>query len=165
MISLSGQKTPPRSISGELWNPYTSSTPSRTPSSIIGLAPPGPSSAGWYSSLTVQLEGSLSRCYSRNQPKPVKLAIWPSWPHICAARSLTDRYGRSGLPSSMTRASMSALKAMHFGVVDSGPVPLTSTTNPVSANVHIWSGCTPRSNKKFWIYSLVFHSLNPVSGC
>ena len=31
---------------GILWQPYTSSTPFRQPSFIIGRAPPGPSSAG-----------------------------------------------------------------------------------------------------------------------
>ncbi|MNY52602.1 hypothetical protein D3C86_1882870 [compost metagenome] len=61
-----------------------------TPASIMGLAPPGPSSAGWKTSLTVP-ENSCLRSL-RILATPRRMAMWASWPQACITPSCSDLY-------------------------------------------------------------------------
>ena len=97
-----------------------------TPASIIGLAPPGPSSAGWKTNTTVPARRAFSR--SRTAAAPSAMAMWASWPQACMQPGWVEAKA-SPVSSAIGRASMSAR------IIRVGPgLPVRrSPTTPVPA--------------------------------
>ncbi|KAG0747725.1 hypothetical protein G6F24_015505 [Rhizopus arrhizus] len=75
-----------------------------SPSSIMRLAPPRPSSAGWKIRLSVP---SNSPCRARWCAAANSMAVWPSWPQACMTPSLRLAWSRP-VASWIGKASMSA---------------------------------------------------------
>mmetsp|Transcript_62070 Transcript_62070/g.189557 ORF Transcript_62070/g.189557 Transcript_62070/m.189557 type:complete len:386 (+) Transcript_62070:500-1657(+) len=172
----------PRFQVGQLCQPYTSSTPSKQPSSIMGTAPPPPvrlkskpavpggvdSSAGWKSNRTVQFEGIRSARRCKRIATPTREVMWPSCPHMWAMPSFLDRYGNFELPSVIVSASKSLRNATHVTGASAlaGPVPRMSATSPVIAVDRIWpSGMPANLTRTSRTRAEVRTSLKPGSGC
>jgi hypothetical protein len=134
----------------------------------MGSAPPGPSSAGYSSRRTDLLLGILSVFWDMSWAPASSIAIWPSWPHMCAYLVVVIQ-GRPTLCSGMGKASMSARKAttLHSPSLASyaSPVPLISTTRPVPAHALIFSSEIPNESRVSLSTRCVRCSLNAISAC
>ena len=117
----------PTGISGSTWRETMPSTPFICPALMISRAPKGSaSSAGWNTQRTVP--ENLSRSAWSASATPSRTEVWTSWPQACITPAFLEWNGRSGLRSSMGRASMSARKAR----VRPLPLPRMVATRPVS---------------------------------
>ena len=119
--------TPTRPVGRRVhrWTPKIASTPSRQPSSIIDVAPPGVcSSACWKRRTISPLTSSRLPC--RISANPSSIVVCPSCPQACMTSGTWDLYGTS-FSSWIGRASISARNA----TVGPGCAPLIRPTTPL----------------------------------
>ena len=109
-------------------SPSAASTPSSTPASIIPIAPPSPSSAGWNMYFTVPRHWSRERASRSATARP--MATCASCPQACITPAVpeTKSWPHSSV---MGSASMSARSSS----VGPSPAPPRSVpTTPVTAS-------------------------------